>query len=180
MELIEKTKSRNILYEGRVFTAAKDEAVLADGSEAVREVVLHEGGAGVLPVDGDGNITLVRQYRYGAQCVLTEVCAGKLEKGETHLECASRELTEELGLCAGKMELIATLYPTPAYCSEKICVYLATDLKNVGQKLDEGEFLETVSLPLSEAVRMIMDGEITDAKTQIAVLKAERMLRGKD
>ena len=113
MHLSEKTLSRNIIYEGKVFTAALDSVELEDGSTASRELVLHPGGAGILPVDDEGNITLVRQFRAGAGCVLTEICAGKLEKGENPETCALRELSEELGLKAGRVIPLGFMEATP-------------------------------------------------------------------
>lgn len=180
MELNEKRISREIIFEGRVFSVANDINELADGRQARREIVLHNGGAGILPVDDKGNVTLVRQYRCGVCSVMTEICAGKTEKGEDALECAKRELKEELGISAKTVTPLATIAATPAYDSEIIYVFLATDLEYVGQSLDDGEFLEIVKMPLSQAVQMVMDGQITDSKTQIALLKAERILCGKD
>jgi len=179
MELFEKQIERNIIYEGKIFTVARDVVELPDKRQAPRELVLHSGGAGILPVDSDGNVTLVKQYRAGVSQVFTEICAGKLEKGEDPLECAKRELREELGFVAKNVVSLGSFAPTPAYDSEITYIFLATDLQFVGQQLDEGEFLEIVKMPLDEAVVRVMDGSIADGKTQIAVLKAERLLNGK-
>lgn len=180
MELFEKQISREIIFEGHVFTACKDVNELADGRRANRELVLHNGGAGILPVDENGNVTLVKQFRCGAGKVCLEICAGKREKGEDPKECAVRELTEELGFVADSVQSLGTLIPTPAYDTEVIYIYLATELKYVGAKPDDGEFLETVTMSLDEAVGLVMSGEIDDAKTQIALLKAKRLLDGKN
>lgn len=180
MQLFEKTLSRDIKFEGKVFTAAKDRAELCDKSIADREIVIHHGGAGILPINSKGEVTLVRQYRYGAGKVLDEICAGKMEAGEKPLDCALRELSEELGLEAQNVVSLGEIYATPAYCSEKIYIYLATELTQSAAHPDEGEFLEKITLPLDVAVEKVLCGEITDSKTQIALLKAERMLRGKD
>ena len=180
MELKETRISREIIFEGKIFTVAKDVSRLADGREAPRELVLHVGGAGILPVDSEGNVTLVRQYRCGAEDCLTEICAGKLEEGEDPKECAVRELKEELGITANTITDLGFLNPTPAYDSEKTYIFLATDITEGENKLDDGEFLEIVKMPLDKAVQKVMDGTLTDAKTQIALLKAERLLRGKD
>ena len=180
MELFEKQISREVIFEGKVFTVCKDVNELADGRHAPRELVLHDGGAGILPLDRDGNVTLVKQYRCGAGKVCLEMCAGKREKGEDPMECAVRELKEELGFEAGSVISLGTLIPTPAYDTEVIYIYLATELENVGACLDDGEFLETVQLPLDKAVELVMTGEIDDAKTQIALLKAERLVNGKN
>ena len=180
MELKESRVSREIVFEGRIFTVAKDRSRLPDGKIADRELVLHTGGAGILPVDEDGNITLVRQYRCGVSKIMLEICAGKMEKGEDPKECALRELSEELGIRAEKVISLAHLEPTPAYCGELTYIFLATGLTRHPVHPDEGEFLEYVEMPLEKAVSMVMDGQITDAKTQIAILKAERILRGKN
>lgn len=179
MELFEKQLSRDIIFEGKIFTVARDINELANGKNAPRELVLHTGGAGILPVDSDGNVTLVKQYRCGVCGVLTEICAGKLEKGEDPRDCAVREMVEELGIKAKNVVSLGSFAPTPAYDSEITYIFLATDLEYVGQKLDDGEFLELVKMPLTDAVAAVMDGTISDGKTQIAILKAERLLNGK-
>ncbi len=179
MTLFEKQLSREVIFEGKIFTVARDVNELADGKTAPRELVLHTGGAGILPVDSDGNITLVKQYRCGVSGVLTEICAGKLEKSENPMDCAVREMVEELGIRAKNIVPLGSFAPTPAYDSEITYIFLATDLEYVGQKLDDGEFLELVKIPLDEAVKAVMNGSISDGKTQIAILKAERLLNGK-
>lgn len=179
MHLSEKTLSRNIIYEGKVFTVALDSVELEDGSAANRELVLHPGGAGILPVDSEGNVTLVRQFRAGAGCVLTEICAGKLEKGEDPESCAVRELSEELGLEAGRVIPLGFMEATPAYDSERTYIYLASELKQVQRHPDEGEFIDIVKMPFEKALNLVHDGTLTDGKTQLALLKAERVLCGK-
>ncbi len=180
MHLFEKTVERNIIYNGRIFTVAHDKAQLENGAIADREVVLHTGGAGILPIDKDGNVTLVKQFRYGVQSQLVEICAGKLEKGEDPKDCALRELEEELGLKATKVVSLGTLVPTPAYDSEIIHIYLATDVSNTNRHLDDGEFVDIVTMPFEKALEMVYNNTLTDAKTQVALLKAERILSGKD
>ncbi len=179
MDIFEKQLSREIIFKGKIFTVARDINELANGNKAPRELVLHSGGAGILPVDSDGNVTLVRQYRCGVGEMFTEICAGKLEVGEDPLECAKREMIEELGFTAKNVISLGSFAPTPAYDSEITYIFLATDLEYIGQQLDEGEFLEIIKMPLSDAVNAVMDGTIADGKTQIAVLKAERLLNGK-
>ncbi len=179
MELFEKQLQRDIIFEGKIFTVARDTVELLDKRNALRELVLHTGGAGILPVDSDGNVTLVRQYRCGVSQVFTEICAGKLEKDEDPKECAVRELREELGFVAKNIVPLGSFAPTPAYDSEITYIYLATGLEYVGQQLDEGEFLDIVKMPLEQAVSQVLDGSIADGKSQIAILKAERLLNGK-
>lgn len=175
MHLTEKTLEREIIYNGKIFTVARDKVELEDGSKSVRELVLHHGGAGILPISEDGTVTLVRQYRSGAATQLTEICAGKLEEGEDARECAIRELREELGMTACKVVSLGTIVPTPAYDSEVISIFLATGLSETDRELDEGEFVDIVKMPLEKALELVMSGEITDAKTQIALLKAEKL-----
>ena len=179
MQLFEKQISREVIFKGKIFTVARDINELSDGKQAPRELVLHSGGAGILPVDSNGNVTLVKQYRCGVSGVMTEICAGKLEKGEDPKECAIREMVEELGFTARNVVSLGSFAPTPAYDSEITYIYLATDLEYVGQKLDDGEFLEIVKMPLCDAVEAVMNGTVSDGKTQIAILKAERLLNGK-
>lgn len=180
MRLTEKTITRDIIYEGKIFTVIKDLVELPDESHAGREVIIHAGGAGILPVDENNDVTLVRQYRAGASEVLTEICAGKLEKGEDPQSCAIRELEEELGLKASTVTPLGYIYPTPAYDSERTYIFLAQGITPVSSHPDRDEFVEPVKMHFDKAVKAVCDGTITDAKTQIAVLRAERILSGKD
>ena len=175
-KLYEKELSREYVFRGRIFDAACCRAELPDGTEVAREVICHSGGVSVIPVDEDGMVTLVRQFRYGAQDVTLEIPAGKLEKGEDPLEAAKRELSEETGYTADEILPLHILYPSPAILSEIIYVYLAKGLHGGKAHLDEGEFLSVERYSLSELTEMVMRGEITDGKTQIAILKAARML----
>jgi len=176
MDFSEKTLKTKTVYEGRVFTVKSDIALLPDGNEANREVVLHNGGVGILAIDDNKKIKLVRQYRYGVECETLEIPAGKLEAGEDALDCAKRELLEETGYTAEKIEPLGVIYPTPAYCSEKISIFLATELTAHEQRLDDDEFLEVIEMHLDDAVEMVMKNEISDAKTVAALLKAKIML----
>lgn len=179
MELYEKKLNRTTEFKGRIFTVETGENMLADGTVAKRERVIHNGGAAILPIDKNGDITLVEQYRCGVEQVLLEIPAGKTEVGENPKDCAVRELKEELGIVAKNVTSLGTLIPTPAYDSEVIYIFLAAELEYSEQKLDEGEFLNVIKMPLKKAVEQVMNGTITDSKTQIAILKAERILNGK-
>jgi ADP-ribose pyrophosphatase len=176
--LTEETISRSDIYAGRVFTIHVDEVKLPDGTPATREVVEHNGGVAVLALDDSDHVLMVRQYRYGADRVMLELPAGKLEKGEDPAACGLRELREETGMSAGEYSLLAKMYPTPAYCSECISIYLAEDLTPGEQHLDEGEFLSVERIPLSRAVEMCLSGEITDAKTLTGLLKYAYLRQG--
>lgn len=171
MDFTEKTIKKEYMYKGRIINLRKDEIELPDGKPSDREVVEHNGGVAVLALSEDNEIFMVNQYRYPYSEVLTEIPAGKLEKGEDPLEAGKRELMEETGLCAENYRSLGKLYPTPGYCAEIIHMYLATGLSYGECCPDEDEFLSVVKMPLSEVVKMVVDGRIKDAKTQTAVLK---------
>ena len=176
MDFTEKTVATREIYNGRIIRVKEDTVLLPNGKTEGRELVMHNGGVAVVAMDEDKNILMVRQYRKPYEEVVLEIPAGKLEKGEDPYDAGLRELREETGYTAGKYYSIGKCYPSPGYCSEIIHMYIAEDLKFVGQELDPGEFVEVLKIPLSELVRMVMDNEISDAKTQIALLKADRIL----
>lgn len=166
------------IFNGRVIRVTLDKVQLEDGTTSTREVVHHHGGACVLPVDADGNVTMVRQFRYALGEELWELPAGKLEEGEDPFEAAKRELSEECGLTADTYTELGVVYPTVGYDSEKIYLWAAEGLHTVGQHLDAGEFLDVVKMPFAQALGLVMDGIIKDSKTQVALLKYAQ-LRGK-
>ena len=176
MHLQEKTITSDTVYEGRIFTIVHDTAELENGETAIRDVLLHSGGVCVIPVTDNNEIFMVKQFRYPFREVTTEIPAGKLEKGESHYECGRRELVEETGFTCTEYIYLGEIYPTPAYNTEIIHVYLARGLNVKEQNLDDDEFLDVEKIPLTQAVEMVMDGRIKDAKTQIAVLKTARIL----
>ena len=175
MEMIEKQISSKTLYDGRIFRVTLDEIKDVYGNDNIREVVIHNGGVGVVALDDDDRVLMIRQYRYGAGEVLLEIPAGKLELGEQPMECGLRELIEETGYKANKCIDLGFIYPTPAYDTEKIYLYYASDLEFVGQHFDSGEYMECEKIALDEVVKMIMEGKITDAKTIAAVMKISGM-----
>ena len=176
MKLTEKRISGETVFDGKIMHVRRDVVELSDGSEAFREVVDHSGGVCVLALDDENRVLTVRQFRYPFEQVLQEIPAGKLERGEDPDEAAKRELREETGAVAGRMERLGEIYPTPAYCGEIIRMYLARDLVFGENDLDEGEFLDVVRVPFDELVEKVMTGEIRDAKTVVAVLKAKVLL----
>ena len=176
MHLQEKTLTSDVKYEGVIFTITHDTAELENGKTAPRDVLHHNGGVCVIPVTENNEIFLVKQFRYPFQTVTREVPAGKLEKGEDHAECGRRELLEETGCTCSEYIYLGEMLPTPAYNSEITYMYLAKGLTFTSQSLDPDEFLDVVKMPLAEAVERVMDGTIRDGKTQIAILKAARML----
>lgn len=165
----EKRIGGELLYDGRILQLYKDEVELENGKKSTREYVRHSGGSCVLAVDEEENIFLVTQFRYPYAAETIEIPAGKREKGEDPLVCATRELEEETGLVADKMELMASVYPTPAYTDEILYLYLATGLRKTQAHLDEGEFLGVMKVPFEKAYSMALNGEIHDSKTLIAI-----------
>jgi ADP-ribose pyrophosphatase len=159
------------IFSGRVFNVTVD--TVREGEKTyVREVVHHPGSAVILPVFGDDTIALVRQYRHPAVRYLLELPAGTLNDRERPEEGAARELEEELGLVAGRMEKLSEFFVSPGFCEEKMWLYLATDLTETQQRLEDDELLEVVRLPIDRALQMITDGEIEDAKTIIGLMLA--------
>lgn len=173
MELLEKTVESQTVFQGRIVTVKLDKAQLPNGRLTSREVVEHPGGVAVLPLDADGCVTLVRQFRYPFQRVLLELPAGKLEKGEDHRACGLRELEEETGMTAGEFTYLGGLYLSPGYSSEVLHLYLARELRQGASHPDEGEFLNVEKMPFQELLDRVMAGEIHDAKTVAAVLKTK-------
>lgn len=170
MNLTEKQKSSKTVYDGKILKLCVDEVELPDGSQAVREIVRHCGGAAVLFVN-EGKIALVRQYRYAYAKEIYEIPAGKLEKGEDAQIAAMRELEEETGYRAQKLVHLQDIYPSPGYTDEIVHIYFCDSADFIGQNPDADEFLDCVYLPVDQVVKMIESGEICDAKTVAAVYK---------
>ncbi len=173
----EKTVHSEKIFSGRVFEVEVLTVQLHDGRPARREIVRHNGGACVVAVDENRQVYLVRQFRKPYDEMMLEIPAGKLEIGEDPAECAKRELTEETGLTAAKIEWLTTIYPSPGYCSEVLTIYLATGLAQGAAAPDEGEHLICQRMPLDVLLQMIDRGEIRDAKTQVGLLALDRRLR---
>ena len=176
MHLKEDTVSSELMFDGKVVKLYKDEAKLEDGSIVSRELIKHPGGVCVVPLDDEGYVYMVRQFRYPFQTQLIEIPAGKLEYGEDHRQCGLRELKEEAGAECESFTYLGKLYPTVAYDSEVIHMYLARGLSFGEQKLDDDEFLDVFKVKFEQAVEMVMNGEILDSKTQLAILKTKMLL----
>ncbi len=176
MDMTEKILSSRTMFEGKIFSVHVDSVELPDGRKSTREIVEHHGGVGIIAVDENKDVFVVKQYRVAFSDVLMEIPAGKLNEGEDPYECGIRELEEETGCRADKIVHLGEYFPSPGYCHEKINIYLATGLHYFGQHLDEGEFLEVEKIPLDTLYDMVMDNKISDAKTAIAILKAKALL----
>ena len=159
------------VFAGRVFNVTVD--TVSEGEVTYqREVVHHHGSAVIIPVFDDATVSLVRQYRHPAVRYLLEAPAGTLADGERPEAGAARELEEELGLVAARLEKLSEFFVSPGFCEEKMWVYLATELSEGKQLLDDDEILDVVRLPIADALEMISSGEIQDAKTIIGLLLA--------
>ena len=176
MDLTEKQLKVEYVFKGKILNIRVDEAMMPNGKTAVREVVEHNGGVMIAPMDDEGNLYFVEQFRYPYFEVVTELPAGKLEKGEDPYEAGIRELREETGASAEKIINLGRLYPSPGYCGEIIYLYLATGLSFGEQNPDDDEFLEVKKIHISKAVEMVMNGELPDSKTQVGILKIARLL----
>lgn len=177
MNLTEKTLNENYIYKGKIINLRVDEAELPDGNIAKREIVEHNGGVCVAAITDNDEILMVRQFRYPYKEIILEIPAGKRDKNEDPLTCGKRELLEETGAVAETFVPLGELYPTPGYCGEIIWMFAAKDLKFTHCNPDDDEFLEVEKIPFDTAVKMIMSGEIKDAKTQTAILKLQELKR---
>lgn len=176
--LREECVSSRLIFDGRVVRLYVDRVRLPDGREAEREYMRHIGAVCVLPLDRDGVVHCVRQYRYPHGEVLLEIPAGKLDsKTEDRASAALRELQEETGYRCGRLTFLGNIYTSPAILDEVIGLYLAEELTPGETHFDEDEFLAPVAVPLEELADRVMRGEIPDAKTQLAVLRVRELLR---
>jgi ADP-ribose diphosphatase len=162
--------SRKEIYKGRIVNLVVDSITTAQGVDTIREVFQHPGGAAVIPLFPDGNVLLVRQFRYPTQELLLEFPAGKLEPGEPPEITAHRELAEEVGYSSKRLSKIAEFYTTPGFCDEKLYLYLAEELEPCERVPNEAdEEIEIVRVTLDSLPELIRSGEIVDAKTIIGI-----------
>jgi ADP-ribose pyrophosphatase len=176
-DFTETQVSSKTVYRGRLLHVLEDEVRLPDGKPARREYVRHPGAAMMVPFLDPKTVVLVRQFRYPLGRHFVEIPAGKVDPGEDPMQTARRELREECGYEAGEWRRLATIHPCIGYSNEAIELFLARDLKHVGHAPDDGEFLELVPLALAEALEWIRDGKITDQKTIIGLLWADKFLK---
>lgn len=167
-----------LVYDGSFLKVRRDEVLLPDGSKTAREYFRHPGAVVIIPLLNDGKVLLERQYRYPNDRVFVELPAGKLEYGEDSLLCAQRELREETGYSATDWRFICTIHNAIAYSDEHLEIYLARGLVAGEQQLDQGEFLELMSVSPDELMTWVREGKITDVKTLIGAFWLDKILRG--
>lgn len=171
----EKTVSSEKVFEGRIIKVKVDKVEMPDGSTSTRELVEHPGGVGIVALTDNDEIILVKQYRKPLDKVIYEIPAGKLDPGEHHRTCGIRELEEETGLSANVFEYMGFIYPSPGFTDEVTHVYLAKELTQGETHPDDDEFLDVEKVPFERALKMVIDGEINDAKSVFGILKYNMM-----
>jgi ADP-ribose pyrophosphatase len=175
-ELKESTVSSETVYDGTFLDVRKDIVNLPDGNTSTREWINHPGAACVIPIMSDGKLALIKQYRYPVQSTMIELPAGKLDIGEKPEVCAIRELEEEIGYLADKLTFVTKIHPAIGFANEEMWIFLAEKLVKSQKKTDHDEFVELMPTSIEDAIRMVWNGAITDVKTIIGVLWAERLL----
>jgi ADP-ribose pyrophosphatase len=160
------------IYTGRVVTLNIDRVTLPNGVTVDLEIIRHPGAAAVVPMKDDGAVVMIRQFRHAAGGFIYEIPAGKLHPGEDPLNCAERELEEEVGYRASSFELLSSIFTAPGFADEVIYVYKATGLTKGRQQLDRDEVLDVIEMPLSDAMAKIENGTIRDAKTIVGLQAA--------
>lgn len=172
-----KRVSREELYKGKIFTVAEDTIEFPDGSQTKWDVLLHDGAAAIVPVDDDGNIVLVEQYRCVKDGMILEIPAGKLEKDEDPAICAARELEEETGYKARKIQKVGAIYSAVGFSDEVVEIFVASGLEEGTMNLDEDEYVNVKKFTLKEVIDMIINGQIKDSKTISAVFMVKEMVQ---
>ena len=173
----EKTSSSAIVFQGKLLDVRRDIVILPNGENGIREWIKHPGAVCCIPILPNGKIALIRQYRYSIKKVMIELPAGKLDKKETPEQCAIRELEEEIGYKANKLTFLTNIHPAIGFANEKMWLYLSENLEKTNQKLDSDEFLELIPTKLEDAIKMVWNGAITDVKTIIGIIWADKVLK---
>jgi ADP-ribose pyrophosphatase len=165
-------RNRAMLFSGLVVNIEQMEVKVGEKGWHTYQIVRHPGGVGVLPLHGDGTVTLIRQLRPAVDAIMLELPAGRLDAGEEPAQCGMRELVEETGLVAGTLESLGIIYPSPGVFDEVVHLFLATELTQGEPDPEHYEDIETVRIPLRQAVGMVLDGSINDGKTAVALFRA--------
>jgi len=176
-KLIEKEISSEKVFHGKLIELYLDSVELPNGKISTREWINHPGAACIVPIFNDGKICLIRQFRYGPRKEFFEIPAGKLDNNELPLDCAKRELEEEIGYYSEKLTFLTNIYPAIGFCNEKMWMFLAENLQPSKTKLDADEFLDVIPIPFSTALEWVWSGKIVDVKTIIGILWADKILR---
>ncbi|MGE0388477.1 MAG: NUDIX hydrolase [Gammaproteobacteria bacterium] len=166
------TRTSRVVFQGRMLRVEVRPVALAGGGSLDLEIVHHPGGAAAVAVDGRGRVCMLRQFRHVFGAWLWELPAGRIDPGEAPLATAQRELAEEAGVSAGRWQSLGALVPTPGYCDERVHLFLARDLGTVPPRTEAGEILQVHWLDLDDAVQRATEGDIDDAKTALALLRA--------
>ena len=175
----EKTVTTEKIFDGKVIKVRVDEVAMPDGKLAVREIVEHPGGVGIVAVNDKDEIILVRQFRKPIEKVIYEIPAGKLDSGEPHRECGIRELAEETGMRAETFEYLGFIYPSAGFADEVTHVYYAAGLTQGETNPDEDEYLDVEFVPFEKAYEMVLNNEINDAKSVFGILKVWQLRSNK-
>ena len=170
-----KTLDRKNVFKGKVIDLSVDTVVFPK-QQVEMECINHPGGAAVVPLISDGSVILIKQYRHCIGDTIWEIPAGRLEPDENPLDCAKRELVEEVGFKATNVQKLTEIYSAPGYCNEVIYIFLATELVPDKQKLEDDEIINIVRLPFAKAIEKVKMGEITDAKTVVGLLLAKELV----
>ena len=173
----EKTSSSAIVFQGKLLDVRRDKVILPNGDNGIREWINHPGAVCCIPILPNGKIALIRQYRYSVRKMMIELPAGKLDKNEAPEDCAIRELEEEIGYKANKITFLTNIHPAIGFANEKMWIYYAEDLEKTNQKLDSDEFIEIIPTKLEDALKMVWNGSITDVKTMIGLIWADKVLK---
>ena len=173
----EKTQNSQSVFKGSLLDVRKDKVIFPNGNSSTREWINHPGAVCCIPVLENGDICLIKQYRYVVKKYVIELPAGKLEIGEKPIDCAKRELEEEIGFEANRMRFLTMFYPAVGFVNEEMHLFLAKELKKTHVNPDHDEFIEILPMALNRAVQMIWSGEISDAKTIIGLIWAQKFLK---
>ena len=174
-DLKESRISTEVVYKGDFLDVRRDEVLLPNGKTGTREWINHPGAVVIIPILPNGEIALIKQFRYAARSEFLELPAGKLDEGEDPKSCAFRELEEEIGYRAGKMQFIANIHPAIGFANEIMSIYLAEDLKKTNYNRDKDEFIELIPTNMEEALNLVWENKITDVKSIIGLLWLKRI-----